>query len=243
MNWLLVLGARSDIARATARLFAKQGFALYLAGRDLPELEKDAADLSLRFEIPARAIGFDALDLDSHQDIYDGLDPRPEGVLCAVGYLGDQKKAQHDPAEARRILETNLNGPVSMLNIVARDLERRGRGFVIGISSVAGDRGRASNQFYGCAKAGFSAYLSGLRNRLAPAGVRVLTVKPGFVKTAMTEGMDLPPLLCATPEQAARDILRAWRKGKDVAYTRWFWKWIMKLIVGIPERIFKRMKL
>lgn len=243
MKWFLVLGARSGIAWAVTRLFAREGFAIYLAGRDMAELEKDAADLGLRFEIPVRAVAFDALDYDGHRGLYEGLEPRPDGVLCAVGYLGDQQKARRDAGEARRVLETNFNGCVSILDIVADDFETRGYGFIIGLSSVAGDRGRAGNLLYGSAKAGFSAYLSGLRNRLSPTGARVLTVKPGFVKTAMTEGLELPGFLSATPEQAALDIFRAWRKNKDVVYTRWFWKWIMKIIVSIPERIFKRLRL
>ncbi len=241
--WILILGASSDIAKATARRFAARGYAHCLAGRNLAELEKDAADLQLRTGAPARAVAFDAGDFASHAAFYAALDPKPVGVVCAVGYLGDQGKAQSDFEEARQVMAANYLGCVSALNLIADDFERRGEGFIIGISSVAGDRGRMSNYLYGSAKAGFTAYLSGLRNRLWRAGVAVITVKPGFVATRMTEGMDLPPMLTASPEQAARDIERAWRRGRSVVYTRWFWRWIMLAIRCLPEFLFKRLKL
>ena len=165
------------------------------------------------------------------------------GVVCAFGYLGDNEEAKSDFIEARKIMETNYIGCVSILNIIANDFEKRKRGFIIGISSVAGDRGRQSNYYYGSAKAGFTAYLSGLRNRLHRSGINVLTVKPGFVRTQMTEGMELPPLLTAHPEKTARDIYKSWKKGKMTLYTKWFWRHIMLIIKYIPETIFKRMSL
>jgi len=242
-GWILVLGASSDIAKATAQRFAQRGFAHYLAGRNLDELTKDAADLALRSGQPAKAVAFDATAFETHADFYAALDPKPVGAICAVGYLGDQQRAQTDPDEARRIMDTNYSGCASILDRIAADFEDRGEGVIIGVSSVAGERGRMSNYCYGSAKAGFTAYLSGLRNRLSHSGVRVITIKPGFVATRMTEGMDLPPLITAKPEQTARDIERAWRKGKDVVYSRWFWRWIMLMVRNIPERLFKRLKL
>jgi decaprenylphospho-beta-D-erythro-pentofuranosid-2-ulose 2-reductase len=122
-------------------------------------------------------------------------------------------------------------------------LKRTGKGRIIGVSSVAGERGRQSNYFYGSAKAGFTAYLSGLRNRLFPACVQVLTVHPGFVTTAMTQNMKLPAILTAHPDEVAEDILRAVNKGRDVIYTKWFWRYIMCLIRLIPENLFKRLAL
>jgi len=243
MPWFLVLGAKSDIARASARRFAGQGFNIYLAGRGHKELEEDAADLAIRYKINAKSLEFDALDFKSHPGFYESITEKPLGVLCAVGHLGDQKKAEGDFEEAQKIMETNYTGCVSILNIIAADLEKRKEGFIIAISSVAGDRGRQSNYMYGSAKAGLSAYLSGLRNRLSPSNVSVLTVKPGFVATRMTRGLDLPKALLASPEQVAEDIFRAWKKGKNIVYTRWYWKFIMAVINNIPERIFKRMKL
>ena len=140
-------------------------------------------------------------------------------------------------------METNYTGAVSILEIVASDFEARGHGFIIGFSSVAGERGRQSNYIYGSAKGGLTVYLSGLRNRLARRGVHVMTVLPGFVRSRMTEGMDLPERLTATPEEVAEDVYRAYRRKKDILYTMWFWRWIMIVIRSIPESMFKRLRL
>jgi short-subunit dehydrogenase len=159
------------------------------------------------------------------------------------GYLGNQEIAQTDFVEAEKILAINYIGVVLILNIIANDFEARRAGSIIGIGSVAGDRGRQSNYIYGSAKAGFAAYLSGLRNRLTQSGVQVMTVKPGFARTKMTKGLKLPPIITATPEQIANDIYRAHRAGRDVLYTRWMWQFIMSIIRHIPEFIFKRLSL
>jgi short-subunit dehydrogenase len=108
---------------------------------------------------------------------------------------------------------------------------------------VAGDRGRASKLIYGSSKAGFSAYLSGLRNKLAASGVHVLSVKPGFVSTRMTAGMDLPALLTATPEQVAMAVYKAVIRRQNTLYVKWFWRWIMLIIRLIPEPLFKKLHL
>lgn len=243
MNWILILGAKSDIAKAVAHEFAQSGFNIYLAARNHQELENDAMDLEIRHQIKAKAVEFNALDYNGHQDFYSGLPEKPFGVICAVGYLGDQKFSEQRFDETVKIINTNYTGCVSILNIIANDFEKKQLGFIIGISSVAGDRGRQSNYIYGSAKAGLSAYLSGLRNRLSKSNVQVITVKPGFVHTQMTEGMNLPPLLTAESKEVAEDIYNNWRHKKDVVYTRWFWRWIMIVIKSIPERIFKKLSL
>jgi decaprenylphospho-beta-D-erythro-pentofuranosid-2-ulose 2-reductase len=243
MERVLILGAKSDIARALAHRFAREGFGIIMASRRAAELENDVKDLQIRYGARAETAEFDALEYDTHADFYDRLAPKPAVVVCAVGYLGDQKLAEKDIGEARRIMETNFTGCASVLNAVARDFEMRRKGCIIGISSVAGERGRQSNYFYGSSKAALTAYLSGLRNRLQKSDVHVITVKPGFVATRMTEGMDLPPLLTSRPEEVAEDVFRAYKAGKDELYTKWFWKWIMAVIRLIPEKIFKRLSL
>jgi decaprenylphospho-beta-D-erythro-pentofuranosid-2-ulose 2-reductase len=243
MRWLLILGARSDIARAVSHKFAQNGLNIYLAARNHQGLERDLKDIEIRYNVKAQAVEFDALDYKSHQAFYDGLQEKPLGVICSVGYLGDQRKAELDFDEADKITRTNYSGCVSILGIIANDFEKRQEGFIVGITSVAGDRGRQSNYYYGSAKAAFSVYLSGLRNRLSKSNVQVITVKPGFVDTKMTEGMGLPPLLTAEPEEVAETIYKSWNNRKDVVYTKWFWRWIMLVIRNIPERIFKKMKL
>ena len=243
MSYVLILGAKSDIAKAVAREYARNGYDLFLAARNVEELEDFSKDIKVRFRRDAQLFEFDALAFDTHRSFYENLPEKPVGVVTAVGYLGDQKKAEEDFEEAKKIIDTNFTGLVSILNIIASDFEKRKSGFIVGISSVAGDRGRKSNYIYGSAKAAFTAYLSGLRNRLYAANVQVLTVKPGFVDTKMTRGMDLPEKLTAKPEEVARDIFKAQQKGRDVLYTKKIWKYIMFIIRSIPEKIFKRLNL
>ena len=243
MGYVLIIGAKSDIAKACAREYAKHGYHLYLVARKAHELEEFANDIRVRTQRNVKLFELDILNYDSHEEFYDELEEKPEGVISAVGYLGDQQKAQEDFEEARRIIETNHTGIVSLFNIIANDFEKRKKGFIVGISSVAGDRGRKSNYIYGSAKAAFTAYLSGLRNRLHDSGVQVLTVKPGFVATKMTKDMDLPKKLTAKPEEVAKDIFRAQQKGRDVIYTKWIWKYVMMIIKAIPEWKFKGMSI
>jgi len=241
---VLILGATSAIASALAREFAAHKFDLVLGGRDPEELSALASDLSLRYGVRTGVLSFDALDTQTHasalRSFLSGTGNTLEGAVVCVGYLGDQAKGQSDWEEARRILETNFTGCVSALDILANHFEPRGAGFICAISSVAGDRGRQSNYLYGAAKAGLSAYLQGLRNRLFHAHVKVITVKPGFVDTHMTYGRP-GLLLVASPESVAKGIFRAIVKGKDVVYLPWFWRFIMLVVESIPEAIFKRL--
>lgn len=243
MSFILIVGAKSDIAKATAREYAKRGYDLYLAARNASELEDFAKDITVRMQRTVRILELDILDYESHQAFYEQLEEKPNGVISAVGYLGDQQKAQIGFREAKLIIDTNYTSVVSLLNVVANDFEHRRSGFIIGISSVAGDRGRKTNYLYGSAKAGLTAYLSGLRNRLHHAQVHVLTVKPGFVATRMTEGMELSEKLTALPEEVAKDIYKAQQKHENVMYSNWIWRWIMLLITHLPESLFKRITL
>lgn len=243
MNTMLILGATSDMARATALKFAREGWNLLLAGRNLPEMEAIAQDLRLRTGREVCCLPFDVCDVQGSRCFWDKLPVCPEAVLCAVGCLEDQTAVRHDMALAEQVLCVNFTGLVPVLSDAAKAFEKRGSGSIIGISSVAGDRGRASNYVYGAAKAGMSTFLSGLRQRLAPKGVHVMTVKPGFVVTRMTEGMPLPPLLTATPQTVAQDIFAGMRKRKYTIYSRWFWRWIMNIVRMVPEVIFCRLKM
>ena len=230
---LLILGAGSDIGIAIAHKFAKaEGAHICLASRNLELLEKKALDIQTRYQVNARAVSFDAIDYAGHPDFYRSLDPKPDAVVFTAGYLGNQGLAQKVFGETRKIIETN-----------AADFEAKGRGLIIGVSSVAGERGRQSNYLYGAAKSALTTFLSGLRNRLYSSHVRVMTVLPGFVRTRMTAGMNLPQLLMIEPAQVAEDVYRAYKTGKDIVYTGWFWRWIMGIIRNIPETIFMRMKL
>jgi short-subunit dehydrogenase len=241
MNYILIIGAKSDIAKAVARKYARCGYNLYLAARGSKDLEKFSSDIIIRNQVVVKCLELDILDYESHEFFYDSLPNKPIGVISAVGYLGDQKKAQSDFLEVQKIINTNYVGIVSLLDIIANDFQNRQNGFIIGISSVAGDRGRKSNYLYGSAKSALTVYLSGLRNRLFSVNVQVLTVKPGYVKTRMTKGMDLPEILTAQPEEVAEDIYRAQQKYKNIIYTKWIWRWIMLIIKNIPEWKFKKM--
>jgi decaprenylphospho-beta-D-erythro-pentofuranosid-2-ulose 2-reductase len=243
MNAVLILGASSDIANAIARQFAKNKFTMILAGRNIDRLDRVKKDFEIRYGIPVFLAEFDAGKFDTHAAFYKGLPLHPSVTVCVFGYLGEQAAAQNNWKESNQIIDANYTGAVSILNIVAEDYEKRKHGDIIGISSVAGERGRQSNYIYGSAKAGFTAYLSGLRNRLFQTGVHVMTVKPGFVRTKMTEGLPLPKPLTADPEQVGKAVYNAYLRKKNTVYVLWMWQWIMLIIKLIPEPIFKKLKL
>lgn len=258
---MLVLGATSGIARATVRLLALQGWHFILAGRNMDALQEVAAEVLPIAEeecTSAHSCGphgkeqtscgtvrgialFDADNPESGVALWNDLPEVPDAIFCAVGLLGDQIAARHDPVWAERVLRCNFTGLVPVLSLAADAFAARETGLIVGISSVAGERGRGSNYVYGSAKAGFTAYLSGLRNRLSGSGVHVLTVKPGYVATAMTAGRRLPALLTASPEDVARDIVRAMQGRKDVVYSLGRWRWIMAAYRLLPEIVAKRL--
>jgi decaprenylphospho-beta-D-erythro-pentofuranosid-2-ulose 2-reductase len=246
LPWVVVLGATSPIARAVAAELAQRGHRLLLAARDEDELERVAADVAVRYGCEVTTFPFDALDAGSTVSLLAAIDAHTAGhlggVVAAVGSLGDQARAATDPHYAVELLQANFVGVVGVLTGLAQILAARGSGFIIGISSVAGDRGRQSNFVYGSAKGAFALWLQGLRNRLWHAGVRVITVKPGFVDTEMTFG--LPGLfLVADPARVGAVIVRGLDRRSDVIYVPGFWRYIMFIIRAIPESVFKRMKL
>lgn len=241
--WLLVLGANSDMAIATAKRYAQAGYNLYLASRNLEECAKNAADIRLRYQVEVQALQFDARDFTTHAEFYAGLVVKPQGVVLAFGFMADQQQAQADFNLAKAMIDTNYSGAVSILEIIAADFEQRQSGFIVGISSVAGDRGRMSNYIYGSTKAALSAYLAGLRHRLIKSNVSVLTVKPGFVATKMTEDLDLPAKLTAQPEQVGDAIFKAVEKRKSTIYIKSIWRLIMLIIVHLPNFVFHKTKM
>lgn len=245
MNKVLIIGATSAQAQATARLFAADGASLFLAGRDSQKLGDVAADLEARGAASVDSMVIDLNDFSRHQELIKTVDASLDGleaVLIAHGTLGDQAAGQADFAVAEQELKTNLLSAVSLLTILANLLEARGKGCLAVISSVAGDRGRQSNYIYGTAKGGLSVFLSGLRNRLQRSGVRVLTIKPGFVDSPMTAEFD-KGFLWAKPEDVAKLIHKAMLKGNGEVYAPGFWRLIMFIIKAIPEWLFRRLSL
>lgn len=240
---VLILGARSDIGKAVAHKFASLGHPVQLAARHVDSLDADKIDIELRHNVTVTLHEFDALAIDTHEAFVEALPQLPRVAVCAVGLMGQQAENERDIKAAARVMRSNYEGPAGILAVLAYRFEDRGSGTIVGISSVAGDRGRATNYVYGSAKAGFTAFLSGLRNRLAKRGVHVVTVLPGFVATQMTEGMDLPARLTAQPSEVADAIARAVERKKDVIYVRPIWRLIMLIIRNIPEWIFKGMRI
>ena len=240
---VLVLGARSDIGQAVARAFAAEGHPIQLAARNADTLEPIKADIELRNNIAVSLHEFDALATDTHASFVSTLPDLPGIAVSVVGYMGEQEENERDLQAAARVLRSNFEGPASILAALANAFEARGSGTLVGVSSVAGDRGRATNYVYGSAKAGFTAFLSGLRNRLAGKGVHVVTVLPGFVATQMTAGMDLPEKLTAQPDEVGAAILAAVQKERNVIYVRRIWQLIMLIIRNIPEAIFKKLSI
>ena len=234
-TWL-ILGASSAMARAMARQLDERGDAVLL--------EVAIARLKAGGQGDHLCVAFDALDPSNWDKIVARMDAS-EGTLNVAAFVGSmppQDDIDADPALIDGVVQDSFAGPARLIQMIAPLLEERGSGTIVGVGSVAGDRGRVGNYVYGGAKAGFHAYLSGLRNRLGRKGVHVITVKPGFVDTAMTWGIE-GMFLVASPDAVAQSILRAVRKKRDVIYTPFFWRYIMLIIRMIPERIFKKMSI
>jgi short-subunit dehydrogenase len=233
---ILILGATSAIGRAIAMSFAEKGDTVYLASRDISELERLSTDMNIRFNAQFLYGEFDVENIKDHAVFFEKVLSslsQLDGIIYAIGYMGES---------VSKTLNINLNNAVHILEICANYLEKQKSGFIIGISSCAGDRGRKKNYIYGTAKGGFNIYLQGLRNRLFKNNVRVITIKPGFVDTRMIFG--LPGLFLVTdPQNIGKDIVNTINKKSDTFYLPWFWRYIMLVVRNIPEFIFKRMSL
>lgn len=242
MHRILIIGATSAIAEATARLYAARGAHLFLVGRDATRLARIADDLRVRGgTIHAHAM--DATDLAAHAPMLDAAWQALGGVdlaLVAHGTLPDQAACAASVDLAMREFATNGTSVIALGIALAQRLQAPATLAVI--SSVAGDRGRASNALYGSAKAAVTAFTSGLRQSLHASGVNVLTIKPGFVDTPMTAAFR-KGALWATPDQVARGIVRAVARRRGVAYLPWFWWGIMRVITHLPEAVFRRIRL
>jgi len=245
MKRILIIGATSAIAEAVAREFARRGDALVLVARDSQRLQAVAEDLRIRGALGCVTLLFDARALDQHSALVDEATQRLGGLdyaLIAHGTLSDPRACEQSVGLLYREFTINALSTMTLCTHLANQFEARGSGVIAVISSVAGDRGRQSNYVYGAAKAALSAFTSGLRQRLYPKGVAVVTIKPGFVSTPMTAAFP-KNALWASPAAVARDIVRAIDRGTPVLYTPWFWRPIMALIRALPERSFRRLRL
>lgn len=241
-TWI-ILGATSSMARAFSRLAAQKGNDLVLAGRDMDDLERQAQDIALRHGVSAKALRFDARDPDTFEPLLrEARESKLASTAVFVGSMPEQSAIDQDPSLVDGTVTDSFVGPARFLTALAPIIEENGGGTVVGVGSVAGDRGRLGNYLYGAAKAGFHTFLSGLRNRLTRSGGHVVTVKPGFVDTAMTWGIE-GMFLVASPDDVAKDIFKAVEKKRDVIYTPFFWRYIMLIIRSVPERLFKKLSI
>ena len=240
---MLIIGAKSDVAKAIAYHFAKLGVSLQLACRNVNSLLTHKKDLEIRFGVNIDLVEFDVNNQVLQNNLINKLPQIPTIVICLVGLLEDQKKVETDNIMAKNVIRTNFEGPALILGILANEFEKRKSGIIIGISSVAGERGRSTNYLYGASKAALTCFLSGLRNRLFSKNVRVITIIPGYIKSSMTSGIKLPKYITAQPDEIALGIENAILNKKDVVYIKSIWKYIMLLIKNIPEKLFKRLKI
>lgn len=239
----MVVGATSAIAHETAKCFARDGAEFFLVARNSEKLDDVSNDLKVRGAKRVETFLLDINDLERHEELVDagvlaldGLD----AVLISHGTLGDQQKCQVSVSETLKEFTTNCTSVIALLTLLANYFEQQKRGCIAVVSSVAGDRGRKSNYVYGSAKAAVSAFLSGLRGRLASAGVTVITVKPGLVDTPMTASLR-KGLLFASAGKVGESIYQAMVKKREVVYVPWFWRPIMMIVRGIPEAVFKKL--
>jgi len=242
---ILIFGATSAIATEAARAWAERGESLFLVARDKKKLKALAADLKARGAAHVAVLDCAAEASKAHASLpvkaskaLGGLD----AALIAHGVLPDEERCRRDAAYALATLQVNFNSVVSVGTPLAAFFEAQKAGVMGIISSVAGDRGRASNATYGAAKAGVSAWASGQRARLAKSGVHVATLKPGFVDSPMTSHLKKGPLF-ASARKVGRGVVNAMDKRKDTSYLPGFWKPIMLAVIHLPSPIFKKLKL
>lgn len=246
-NRVVVLGALSAIAIATARIYAAEGAALMLVARNANRLKDLAADLAARgavqVEIAAVDLEAEAIHAARHLADWEARLGGIDHVHLVYGYLGTQEKASADPAELSRITVSNFASAVHWCEAAANILRKQGRGSLVAVSSVAGDRGRQSNYAYGAAKGGIALYVQGISHSLAGTGARAVAVKPGFVDTPMTDGLRKGGPMWASPEQVGRILRRAADRGGPIQYAPGKWRLVMAVIRAVPAFIFHRTKL
>ena len=246
MKKILIIGATSAIAEATAKRYAKERASLYLLARNEERLASLTADLKTRGASSALYALLDVNDRSRHEEVLKEVIKTLgtiDVVLIAHGTLGDQKACEDNVEQALFEFETNAVSTIALLTRLANLFEKQHGGTIAVISSVAGDRGRPSNYLYGTAKAAITTFCQGLQTRMFKSGVHLIIIKPGIVATPMTEGLSMPALLVAEPDQIAADIVRAIEKKTDTLYTPWFWKYIMLGIIHVPSTLFKKLNL
>jgi len=239
-----LVGATRGMGRAVARLLAERRIAIFLLGRGSADLVASARDLEARgAPSPVNTATLDLAVPSGFRAALEAADEalgRFDTLVVTGGLFGRQEDLAADPSRLQQMLHVNFTGTVLLCQMVAERLALRGGGTICVFSSVAGDRARRSNYLYGASKAGLSAFLEGLSLAYADRGVRVVCVRPGFVRTGMTEGLPAPPF-AGQPEPVARRVLRAIDRGQPVVYAPAVWRWIMLAIRQVPRAIMRRL--
>lgn len=236
-EWVLIVGGSGDIAQAIAEGYARSGKCLILASRNQQKLIQQASRLEQQYAVKVKVMSFDISDFSAFQDFVYGLPERLSGVVFAQGAMMSPDLANH-AMQTNNMLVVNYNGVVLLTELLlSKNLSDRLE-FLTFIGSVAGDRGRPSNYIYGSTKAALETYVQGLSGRLLKTGIQVRLIKPGFVETKMTQGMKLPKLLTARPEEVADAAINV---NKNVIYVRPVWRYIMIIIRCLPRRLIRRL--
>lgn len=243
---VLVLGGGSEIAQATLRrLVANRTRTIVLAAREPEKLAGVVDELRALGATRVETVAFDAEAADTHEALIDDVIDRVgdlDLVLVAFGVLGDQAEAERDPAAATEIARVNYLGAVSLSVPLASRLRAQGHGIIVVLSSVAGERARRSNFVYGSSKAGLDALFQGLGDSLVGSGVHVLIVRPGFVHTKMTAGLDAAPL-ATTPEAVAEAIVRGIERDSEIVWVPPALRVVMSVLRHAPRAVFRKLPL
>lgn len=242
---MVILGATSDISQAFIEKILSEEKnkypTIYLVTSNPDETERLARHIKVKYKQDSQIIPMD-ITQNTDFSVFDAIET--DLLFCATGFLGkNTEEGLYDEKNTEKIIQINYSGLVPVINYFAQKFEKAKKGTIIGLSSVAGLRGRQSNFIYGSAKAGFMVYLDGLRNYLYHKGIHVITVLPGFMDTKMTAGLPLPKALTASPQKAAHIIYKAYKKKKNKIYVSGIWWSIMTIIRNVPEFVFKKMKM
>ena len=234
MSWLLLIGGNSEIGFATAKIFASNGYNIHLASRNMEQLNLKKETIKKSFNVECEVSNLDLFNLDSIKNFVNQNQINPKVIMIAAGFLENPEKSYE------KIIKINYLNLIEIIeDLILKNLDKNILSSIIGISSIAGEKGKKKNNIYSSSKAGFSNYLDGLRQRLYKENINVITIKPGYVRTKMIKSLNLPKALVSTPEKVGKIIFKSYKKKKAVVYAPYYWKLVMFIYKLVPELIFK----
>ena len=234
MSWLLLIGGNSEIGFATAKIFASNGYNIHLASRNMEQLNLKKEIIKKSFNVECEVSNLDLFNLDSIKNFVNQNQINPKVIMIAAGFLENPEKSYE------KIIKINYLNLIEIIeNLILKNLDKNILSSIIGISSIAGEKGKKKNNIYSSSKAGFSNYLDGLRQRLYKENINVITIKPGYVRTKMIKSLNLPKALVSTPEKVGKIIFKSYKKKKAIVYAPYYWKLVMFIYKLVPELIFK----